>query len=1087
MRFILLLPVVALFFSCNTPTKKQEDKTHLFYSLEPKSSNISFANNITETDNENWFTYEYYYNGGGVAIGDINNDGLADVYFTGNMVEDKLYLNKGNLEFEDITERALKLPKAGWNTGVTMADVNADGFIDIYVSRAGPNKTPEQKANLLYINNGDLTFTEQATTFGIADTGLTTQTAFFDFDLDGDLDVYVLNFPDGFFSMSGEELKNFYAQGRNQSDRLYKNEDGKFVDVSKEVGISNHAFGLGLSVGDINDDGYPDLYVANDYEERDYMFINHQGKFMEAAMQRTKHISNFGMGTDIADFNNDGFLDIIEMDMAYSSHVRSKRNMESMSSEKFWTMVTSGKHFQYMVNTLQLNNGNGTFSEIGQLAGVAKTDWSWGALFADLDLDGYKDIAITNGYRKDMKDRDLSQNLSDISKEKGKKLTFTEAYQFMPETRVRNYFFQNNKDLTFKDVSESWGIKEKLNSNGIAYGDLDNDGDLDMVINNIDEVASVYINTNNTENNFIALQLKGDKNNPFAVGAKVKVTTGKGIQVQELFPTRGYQSSVDYKLVFGVGDAQKISKIEVRWPNQQISIVENVEPNQTLQLSVNDAKSGSLSKETYQPLFAFASSNIQLPYKHQENEFDDFKREILLPHKLSNLGPCMDVADVNGDGLEDIFIGGAKNQAGQILQQNPDHTFSVLANKIFEQHKISEDVGAQFFDCDNDGDMDLYVASGGNDFDAKDNAFQDRLYLNDGSGNFSKMANLPKMTSSTQVVKPFDIDGDDDLDLFVGGRLVAGKYPFPAQSYILENKGGNFTDATAKYAEEITEIGMVTGAEFVDVDNDKDYDLVLVGEWMPLTIFKNENGKFKKETKADTEGLWYSLTKADIDNDGDMDLIAGNMGKNAKFKASIEKPFNVYCNDFDENGTYDIVLSSFEGENHYPVRGKECSSQQMPFISEKFPTYKQFAEAKMTDIYGEKLDEALHLQVKDLYSSIFINDGKGKFTQQHLPIQAQVSPINAIIVEDVNKDNILDIVMSGNMYGAEVETVRYDAGRGVVLLGKGNNEFRILQPYESGFFAWANTKAMEKMKIGDNDCYVLTVNNSYPIVFQKLK
>lgn len=1087
MRLFFIIFLVSGLSSCITKKENDEDKTHLFYALDKATSNIKFENRIQENDQENWFTYEYFYNGGGVAIGDINNDGLADIYFSGNMTPDKLYLNKGNLKFEEITNSAIKQPKKGWNTGVSMADVNGDGYLDIYVCRAGPNKTTAEKSNLLYLNNGDLTFTESAKKFGIADTGLSTQASFFDYDLDGDLDVYVLNFPSGFFQLGGEELRKFYEERKNQSDRFYRNDNGKFTDVSYEVGINNHAFGLGISTGDINDDGYPDLYIANDYEERDYMFINHKGKFMEAVTQRTKHISNFGMGTDIADFNNDGYMDILETDMAFPSHVRSKRNMASMSTEKFWSLVKSGNHYQYMVNTLQLNNGNGTFSEIGQLAGVAKTDWSWGALFADLNLDGYKDITITNGYRRDMKDRDISTTLNKVAKEKGQKLSINEAHQFMPEEKVRNYLFKNNKDLTFTNSSENWGFLEKINSNGVAYGDLDNDGDLDLVINNIDEIASVYINTNNEEKNYLAFKLKGDQKNPFAVGARVKVVTTNGEQIQELFPTRGYQSSVDYKLIFGLDTLSQVQRVEVRWPNQKVSIIENVPTNQTLELSVTSAKPGKLTQKEYSPLFAFAADKVQLPYKHQENNFNDFDREILLPHMLSRLGPCIAVADVNGDGLDDIYFGGAKGFTGTLLLQNLDRTFSEKKIVLFDKHKNSEDVGALFFDFDKDGDKDLYVASGGNDFDANDKNLQDRLYVNDGKGNFKTIAKLPAMVSSTKIIKAHDFDRDGDLDLFVGGRLLPGKYPYATKSYLLQNNKGKWVDITKQLAPELVEVGMVTGAEFLDVDGDKDDDLAIVGEWMPLTLFINNGGIYDKEFIEDSEGLWQSLAKADVDGDGDDDLIAGNMGKNIKFKASSKKPFNIYCDDFDNNGTYDIVLSAYEGENHYPVRGKECSSQQMPFINEKFPTFKQFAEAKMDDIYGEKLQEALHLQVKELHSSLFINNNNGSFNLKHLPIGAQLSPSNAIIIDDVNNDGINDIIMSGNMYGAEVETVRYDAGRGVVLLGNDKGNFTALAPYESGMFAWGNTKGMAKIKIGSKEYYIITVNNAYPAVFEKLK
>ncbi len=1081
----LLFVLVVVFNSCSPKEKNELDKDDaliatdevLFNSLSAEKTGITFSNNLTEDNLNNSFKYEYFYNGGGVSLGDINNDGLVDIYLTGNMVQDKLYLNKGDLEFEDITNTAIKSGNEGWHTGTTMADVNGDGLLDIYVCRAGYKGGAGLKSNLLYINNGDLTFTEKANEYGLADTLLSTQASFFDYDLDGDLDVYLLNVPNQLFNNSIEEYYQMFKDGKNQSDHFYRNDNGKFIDVSYQVGISNHAFGLGLSVGDLNNDGYPDVYVSNDYEVRDYMFMNNKGVFIEQLKERTKHISNFGMGTDIADFNNDGEADIIEMDMAYASHVRSKRNMASMSSEKFWNQVRKGEHFQYMVNTLQVNNGDATFSDIGQMAGISKTDWSWGSLLTDFDNDGFKDLIITNGYKRDLTDRDFQTEFKNKREEK-QTMDVSEVLNLAPVTKVSNYVFKNNGDLTFDDYTSTWGLDKKVNSNGLAYADFDNDGDLDVVINNLDEVASVY--ENHSKQNFLAIQLEGIEQNKFAIGTKVILHIGGEKQVQELFLTRGFQSSVSTKLNFGLGKSDKVDKLEIRWPNQKTTIIKDVSANQLLTVRYNESKFTSLFLETNQALFTEIKNPIDTSYRHKENTFNDFDREILLPHILSKQGPCMSVADVNGDTLEDLFIGGAKESVGSLYIQNVNGSFSLSSTSDFGKDKMSEDLGSLFFDADNDGDLDLYVTSGGNDFDENDKLFQDRLYINDGKGNFGKSEGLlPKMITSTKAVKCSDFDADGDLDLFVGGRLVAGKYPTAPRSYLLENKNGVFTDVTEKYSQDLLNPGMVTGIEFADVNGDGKVDLTLVGEWMGFTTFLNKGEIFEKQgIKTETEGLWFSLIATDIDNDGDVDFVAGNLGANSKFKASLEKPFNVYGNDFDKNGSFDIVLSSYEGETNYPVRGRECTSQQMPFISEKCPTFKEFAEADMNDLYGKNLDDALHLTVRSLYSSIFINDGKGNFEMQKLPNMAQISPILDFHVEDINNDGNLDVIAVGNMYGAEVETVRYDAGRGVCLIGDGEGSFTALSPKESGFFAWDNIKALEKIKVGEKNVYLVGANNN---------
>lgn len=1076
---ILLLLSLSLLEGINA----QEDYSQPQFELLGPETNILFSNDIEENETHNIFRYEYFYNGGGVSIGDINNDNLPDIYLTGNMVEDRLYLNKGNMKFEDITSTAILSGTGGWHTGTTMADVNGDGYLDIYVCRSGDRNNFSDASNLLYINNGDLTFTERSKEFGLNDTLNSTQASFFDFDLDGDLDVYVMNVPKEMFVFSKQEYRDLFVSGKNNSDHLYRNDNGVFKDISKEAGVNNHAFGLGLGIGDLDNNGWPDIYVANDYEDRDYMFMNHGGKFKEELKLRTHHVSNFGMGVDISDFNNDGHQDIVELDMAYATHERSKRNMASMSEKKFWTMVARGNHYQYMVNTLQLNNGNATFSEIGQLAGIAKTDWSWGALFADFDNDGYKDLVITNGQHRDLQDRDFQNEFN--RRTEGQKLLIDEILSIVPSSKQSNYLFRNKGDYTFENCTNSCGFDKKVNSNGVAYGDLDNDGDLDLVVNNLGEEASVYRNMANNKNNYIVIQLKGKEDNIFAYGAKVTLYYQNGIQVQELYATRGYQSSVDPKLYFGLGNNNEIDKIEIRWPDNKISVHKEIEPNKRLVVDYYKCVFEEPKVLEDEPLFKDLSGKLPIKVLHRENAFNDFEREILLPHALSNMGPSLAVGDINDDGLDDVFVGAAKGEVSGLFRQIEGEPFVRGLSNTLALDSMCEDVGALFFDADGDGDEDLYVASGGNDYAKDASELQDRLYINNGIGEFTKAEGaLPLMISSTKVVKSADFDADGDLDLFVGGRLTPGEYPVAPRSYLLKNENGKFHDATAEICKDLMTPGMVTGAEFTDINGDGKIDLTLVGEWMGLTRFINYGDTFvKHEVMEESEGLWFSLLAADFDKDGDMDFVGGNLGRNAKFKASMEHPFNVYGNDFDENGSFDLVLSTFQGEINYPVRGRECSSQQMPFITEICPTYKDFAEADMSTLYGNKLDASVHLTARNLYSCIFLNDGKGNFEMKKLPMEAQFSPIMGMVSEDINMDGNIDLIVAGNMYEAEVETVRYDAGRGACLLGDGNGNFTALSPEKSGFFAWHNVKSMVRMLVGGSKTYLLGINQSYPQVF----
>lgn len=1064
----------------------------VFNLVSPEKTNIAFANRLTQNKERNIFKNSYYYNGGGVAIGDLNNDGLADIFFTGNMVPNRVYLNKGNLNFVDITEKALGPQNNDWCTGVTMVDINNDGFLDIYICRSADNKNPLFNQNMLLINNKDLTFTEQALNYNLNDSLFSTQAAFFDYDLDGDLDAYIMNVPNhSYLEQRNTTIIVDVQDAPAKSDHFYENIDGKFIESSKQKGIQNNAFGLGLSIGDIDNNGYPDIYVSNDFEERDYLYVNTTNSFEDKTLDLLKHICNFGMGTDIADFNNDGHMDIIQMDMSYTSHVRSKTNMPSMFPLVFWDRVKKGRHHQYMRNTLQLNNGNATFSDISHLAGVAKTDWSWGSLMADLDNDGYKDIIVTNGYHSDVRNRDSRLKLNDLL-EDGAPVDFERQIRSMidiaPKNKEHNFLFRNNGDLTFEDKSIDWGFDLVVNSNGVAYGDLDNDGDLDLVVNNLDAPASVYENTLGNQNNYLAIQLEGTAKNKFAIGAKVTIYTSAGKQVQELFPTRGFQSSVDYKLHFGLGKTQKVDRVEIRWPDLKTTVLKNVKGNKILKVVYDKANFSSPIKiPENQTILTNVSKEFFPEYTQKENDFSDFDEQVLLPHMLSRQGPCLAVADIDQDGLEDVFVGGAKQQLPSLfLQQRRGEMVNAFTHD-FDDSKNQEDLGALFLDVDGDGDQDLYVCSGGSEYIEGEHLLQDRLYLNNYGSLTLTTTNLPKMLTSTQVVKAADFDADGDLDLFVGGRLVPGKYPQTPRSYLLENDGkGNYKDVTEQYSADLMRPGMVTGASFGDVDGDGRLDLTLLGEWMPLQVFLNKGTSFEKmPLQQETEGLWFSLQEVDIDGDGDLDFVGGNIGKNCKFKGSLEKPFNIYGDDFDNNGTWDMMMSSYEGDKNYPVRGRDCSSEQMPTLLDSFPSFQAFAVAEITDICGPKIEEAFHLTARTFYTSFFINDGEGHFTMKKLPSEAQFSPIKDIHVEDLNKDGHLDLILVGNMYDTEVETVRYDAGRGLVMLGEGKGKFKPLSPLESGLFAWDNVKQIRKLTVGKRELYVLAVNQGKLMTFEK--
>ena len=1088
LKLITYVLILMLFFNC----KKEEESVtskKIFKALEASNSGINFANSLTENDSLNYFTYSYLYMGGGVAVGDINNDGLKDVFFTGNQVSNKLYLNKGHLQFEDITKKSGVSGDERWYTGVTMADVNADGFLDIYCSVAGKF---QPKANQLFINNQDGTFTEKAQEYGLADAGQSVQATFFDYDNDGDLDVYVANYPITKFNASVYVYEQKMKTVNDvETDHLYRNDSSKFVDVTDEAGIKSFGLTLSATVGDLNNDSWPDIYVSNDFASPDYLYINNQdGTFREVIKKSTSHTAFYGMGVDISDFNNDGNLDVFQVDMDAKTNKRKKANMAGMNPNLFWGVVDAGFHYQYMQNCLQMNTGvfeneNPFFSNVSRITGVSSTDWSWGPLFADFDNDGLKDLFVTNGTRREVNNRDFFNQIDDaFSIDSDKTL---EMCMKIPSEKIDNFIYKNNGNLNFKQANKDWGIEFKGFSNGVAYADLDNDGDLEIITNNIDDKASVFENHSAETNNYITINFEGIPENKFGIGNRVFITTDGKTQMQELTLTRGFQSSVAPELHFGLGQSKSIDELKVVWSNGNIELKKNVSVNQLLTFNHSDA---SLENEQLNFKKTIFNSNIKSVFpehKHDENTFDDFKYQVLLPHKMSTFGPALAVGDLNNDGLDDYFVGGAFNRTGSLYFQTKNG-FEKQENNVLETDKLSEDVGALIFDADNDGDNDLYVVSGGYEFSSKSKMLQDRLYINDGKGQFKKSTALPEMITSGSKVYNLDFNKDGKQDLLVLGRQVPGNYPAPANSYLLENKSENgalkFEDVTNASAEAFKNLGMATAAIVTDFNNDDLEDIMIVGEWMPIRVFQNNNGVFKEVSENlglanSSTGWWWSINEGDFDGDGDVDYIIGNNGLNYKYKATEDETFDIYVNDFDNDNKKDIVLSYYNEGKQYPVRGRECSSQQNPNIKEKFKNYETFSNATLVDVYEEDaLESATHYQVKS-FASIYLENKNGKFTIHELPIEAQISSINKILVDDYDKDGNLDAIVAGNLFSSEIETPRNDGGYGVFLKGNNDGTFKALKPSESGFFTKGDVKDLEHINVDGKDFIIAAKNNDY--------
>jgi len=1067
----------------------------LFSLLKPSQTHVRFNNEIVDTKEHNILIYSNYYGGAGVGVGDFNNDGLADLYFAGNLVGDRLYLNRGDFEFEDVTDAAGIQDRGGWSSGVLVADVNRDGYDDIYVTKELYDERPDLRRNELYINKGDGTFEEMAAAYGVDSDARTRNALFFDYDKDGWLDLYLLNHPPNVGNYSS--LYGIDIEQDSFASRLYRNTgEGRFIDVSRQAGIYQIGYPNSAAAADLNKDGWMDLYVANDFAKPDWLFLNNgDGTFTNVIDTAARHISYFGMGVDAADINNDGWSDVMVLDMQAEDNYRIKSNMSGMNPKAFWKVVDDGGHYQYMFNTLHLNQGRRPddprsfhLSDIAQMAGVSNTDWSWSNLIADFDNDGWKDLHITNGLLRDIRNTDADKYFSEYVQNLIRDfvqqnpdagavsiweiLDLDEALAIIPSVPLRNYAYRNNGDLTFTKVIEDWGFDRETFSNGSAYADLDNDGDLDIVINNINETAFIYRNNAEkraSENHFLRVSLSDRASHRPVFGAKIEIQAGDQQQWYEFSGARGMYSTSEPVAHFGLGGVTEVDRVIVHWWDGARTVLDGVAADQVLHIDYGEAQAGTpapVSEAASGKRFCDVTQQLGVDFQHEENLFDDYEKQVLLPHKMSQFGPALAVGDVNLDGKEDVYAGGAAGQAGKLLVQGADG-FRTVRMQAFEEDLIYEDVDAAFLDIDQDGDLDLYVVSGGNVFEAGSPYYTDRIYENTGNGVMLRKEDaLPPFAESGSVVRPFDYDGDGDLDLFVGGRHLPWQYPMATSSRILENQGGTFLDVTADRAPDLIDIGMVTDAVWSDYDLDGRVDLVLVGEWLPLTICRQtEERSFERIADIAglpaSEGWWFSIAAEDMDRDGDTDFIVGNLGLNYKYKASREEPFEVYYYDFDDSGSDDIVLSYYNFGEKYPLRGRSCSSAQVPELKKKFPSYDIFASADLETVYSKKdLNAALHLKATTFASAYLENRGDGSFRFRPLPSEAQVSSVNSILTDDFDGDGHLDILLAGNLFVSEIETTRNDAGVGLLLKGDGAGDFEAVAPSKSMLYLPYDVKKM---------------------------
>jgi len=1078
-----------------TACSRESHSPPLFELLSPEATGVTFANTLPEKADFNILNYLYYYNGGGVAVGDIDGDGLPDLYFTSNLGPNKLYRNRGNYTFEDITGKAGVADPDAWKTGVTMADVNGDGKVDIYVS--GADYLGLHGRNVLYINNGDGTFTDRAKEYGLDHVGYNTQALFFDYDGDGDIDMYLLD-----HSTHAQRAMASQAQGSATSprtgDRLFRNDGGHFTDVTDAAGLHDgiDGYGLGVVASDFNNDGCPDIYVTNDFQGNDYLYINNcNGTFTESIAKATGHTSRFSMGVDAADFNNDGRTDIISLDMQPEREDILKTSANAESFNIYNLRLEAGYQPQYARNALQLNRGKGRFSEIGYLSGVFATDWSWSALFADLDNDGKKDLFVTNGIFRRPNDMDYISFVGNEAVQATLHDTITNAnlglLQKMPQIPLVKYAFRNDGNLKFTNMAEAWGLAQPGFSNGAAYVDLNNSGNLDLVVNNINAPASIYRSHAReiNRNHYLTVQLRGSGANTAGIGARVEITQKGEKQVVEQMPTRGFLSSVDPRLHFGLGSSSRIDTLTVIWPNHRFQTLTNVQGDTILTLVQKDAS------QMYQysapasapPMFADVTAKTGVDFKHEEDTFYDYSREPLMPHLLSTEGPRLAVADVNGDGLDDFYVGGAKWQPGKLFIQQHDGTFRASAQPAFEADSLSEDIGASFFDANGDGRQDLLVVSGGNEFWGEQDALRPRLYLNDGRGNFKRARDaLPNIFENGSCVAVGDFNGDGRPDLFIGSRVVSKSYGMIPRSHLLENDGtGRFTDVTLEKAPALSEAGMVSSATWIDYDHDGKLDLVVVGEWMPVRVFHQENGKLVDRTKeaglSGTNGWWNSVEAVDLRGNGRRDLVLGNLGLNSYLHASLKEPARLYVNDFSHSGGGNLeqILTSYKNGVSYPVAGRDELLKKIPSLRGKYPSYKDFGASRVEDIFpAADLSQA---QVREAYtfaSAVALNNGNGAFTLQPLPVEAQFAPIYASLAGDFDGDGKTDLLVGGNFYGVIPVLGRYDASYGLLLRGDGKGGFTAVDMAESNLVIDGQVRDMKMLRGPKGERLIVVARNN---------
>lgn len=1087
----------------------------VFRKLLPKQTGVDFINRIQEDDSLHIFRYEYLYNGNGIGVGDFDGDGRADLFISGNTVPNKLYLNRsqdGRITFDDVTRKAKLEGNGKWATGVSVADVNGDGLPDIYVCHSGFYRKLSDKNNELFINqgvkNGVPVFKEVAVEAGLNAIGSqSTQAAFFDYDHDGDLDMFLLNHSNHTVNPFLNTREMRATPNPYFGNRLFENisEKGKlkFKDVTQKAGIINNAlnFGLSVIVADINQDGWPDLYTTSDYTEVDCYYVNNRdGTFTESLRKSFAHVSKFSMGADVADFNNDGLADVLTLDMLPEDNHRQKLLKGPDMYDQYHLLLDSGYYHQNMRNMLHLNrgmdqNGNMRFSEIGQLAGISNTDWSWAGLMADLDNDGWKDMLITNGYLRDFTNMDfLKYTVADEQMKEAAKgnLNFKtyDLVQKMPSNKLRNYIFRNNGlsgSFGFEDVSEKWGMNELAVSNAAAYADFDGDGDLDIVISHINEPVSIY--QNQTNKNGLTLRLIGSKANSQAFGAKARVYAGGLMQYAELFPVRGYQSTVTSDLHFGLGNAGKADSVRIEWPSGKTTLL----GSQSAGLVVLKEMEATDSKQTVvagQPWFqGLATQAMGIDFVHQENDFVDFKVEVLLPYQLSRLGPALAKGDVNGDGLEDVFLGGASHQFGVLYLQKADGTFEGAVAQPWRQNAVCEEVNALFFDADRDGDLDLYIVSGGNEFEENAPEYRDHLYLNDGKGAFrEEVLALPSMRNPKQSIAAADVDGDGDLDLFIGGRAVPGSFPMAARSYLLRNDSEGaqvkFTDITAA-APALMKPGMVTAAVFADLNGDQKPDLMIAGDWMPVMAFKNTGTTFENQQPdalKDSDGMWAAIEAADLDGDGDLDFILGNAGLNSQYKATPERPLMIYYDDFDKNGVIDPVCTYFIGEKSYPMFSRDEMLDQMTALKRKYTNYAGYADATLEDVFGkEAVENSQKAYCKELSSMVLENLGNFGFRRHELPETVQFSRTSSIIARDLDGDQRADLVLAGNFSPYRVQLGPSDASVGTVLRQVSPYRFEVMPPSQTGLWVVGDVRNGTWLK---PNRIMYTVNNGLPLLLE---